>query len=64
MDGLTLDELVHVAVRQYLALKILESESVFKPLRRTLHVTPAVPGSGLHDVSERHDEYLADTVNE
>ena len=63
-DGRTLPDVVDEAVRQYLALKTLESESVFKPVRRTLRITPAIPGSGLSDVSEKHDDYLADILPE
>ena len=63
-EELTLPDLVSDALRQYLALRTLEAESVFQPKRRMLHVTRAVPGSGLADVSERHDDYLADKLPE
>lgn len=63
-DEQTLQDFVDEAIRRYLTLRTLETESVFKPVHRKLDITPSVPGSGLTDVSEKHDEYLAGTLPE
>lgn len=55
----SLTALVQAALRSYLREKRFE-EMEFQPPTRPLRITPAEKGSGLTDVSIRHDEYLAD----
>jgi len=49
----TLTTVVQAALREYLG------ERGFLRARKTLQITPSKKGSGRHDVSERHDLYLA-----
>lgn len=48
----SLTTVVQTALRQYL------SERGFLRVRRTLTIEPANKGSGLRDISQRHDHYL------
>jgi hypothetical protein len=49
----TLTALVQAALREYLARR-----GAYSP-RKTLRITPARKGSGKRDVSQHHDQYLA-----
>ena len=49
-----LTAIMQSALRQYLTLR-----GYLTP-RGPLRITPAKPGSGLHDVSVEHDRYLAE----
>ncbi len=49
-----LTSIVQAALREYLARRGFTAEP------RQFHVTPARKGSGLRDVSLRHDRYLAE----
>lgn len=49
----TLTTVVQAALREYLG------ERGFLRTRKALQITPSKKGSGRHDVSERHDLYLA-----
>lgn len=51
----SLTTVVQAALRQYLG------ERGFLRKGRALRITPAPKGSGLRDVSQRHDRYLAVT---
>ncbi len=48
-----LTAVVQSALRQFL------TQRGYLGRRRPLHITPAKPGSGLSDVSQEHDRYLA-----
>lgn len=48
-----LTSVVQAALRQYLA------ERGYMPASRRFYLSPARKGSGRRDISERHDEYLA-----
>jgi len=49
----SLTTVVQAALRQYLG------ERGFLKVRQTLRITPAKQGSGLRNVSQDHDRYLA-----
>lgn len=55
----TLTALVQSALRQYLGNRRLE-EREYRPAKTRLSITPAARGSGVSDVSEHHDRYLAE----
>ena len=50
----TLTVVVQTALRRFLI------QRGYLGRRRPLHITPAKRGSGLRDVSEQHDRYLAE----
>lgn len=51
---LDLSEVVQSALREYLAERGYVTET------RMLRITPASMGSGKHDISVEHDQYLAE----
>ena len=59
----TLAALVQSALRRYLAEEQLRLRD-YRPPRGPLRVKPAVRGSRLQDVAERHDSYLAESDDE
>lgn len=55
--------LVQSALRRFLAEEELRKRD-FRPAEGPLRIHPAAHGSGLSDVAERHDTYLAGTDEE
>ena len=55
----SLSKLVQVALNEYLE-NLMWQERGRRARRGSLRVTPAERGSGQSDVSERHDQYLAE----
>lgn len=55
----SLNALIDVALSRYLDQRKLDALQ-FQPATRPFRPTPAAVGSGLSDVAERHDDYLAE----
>jgi hypothetical protein len=58
-------ELVLKALRAYLMEELLRLEAInLDRPRRTLRITPVERGSGRSDISDEHDQYLAEAIAE